>query len=563
MKKASFEVQVLTDKNWVIAEVSSDEAKAMAFADNLLQTGNHIAVRVVRDWLRADGKHAETIILEKKGEERKGTDLSLAPITEAAPCRELADFLGPQSRLTIGKLCRKYLDETGITPTELLHSHAELKRFGDKDRLLFSAIDRVATLQAAAMGEEPKARRDFLSESWDKLVLRARDLCGRKLVVPKSLADILDAKGDGAEATRALRLVRMSARLLETRMLLGKLDVLVAWTAEDGAGEIMDLVDCFVADLMVSAQVIQDLLGFQPNLGSALGSLCDLAEGVAQPARYAPESFTELNRLFAEDKLPQAREILLSRVARELGGANPLSRNEPSLEFEMFHKVAHRLVDHERVLGGAASAEALLQRSARVHSTGQAALRQALDYLLAALADTCHRVQVLVALGGSALGQGMGQGMGKRLDEELRGRVLGADHIDSWVPARHPPRDRMAALAAANRILGKADFLDEDLRVELANHVDEMLAKYLLDAGVIEKIDKQDDPLAMRAIRLVKFCGSGVLINGKSMALARQRVVDHLRQPQFEEKFLASVPDKTKAEQHLREFHRLLVEVGF
>lgn len=559
MKKASFEIQVLTDKNWVIAEVSTDEAKAKALADNLVQTGNHTAVRVVRDWLRADGMHAETIIHEMKGEERKGTDFSLSPITETPPCRDLADFFAPAARLTIGRLCRKYLDETGITPTELLHSHAELKRFGDKDRLLFSAIDRVATLQAAAMGEESKARRDFLGSCWDKLVIRARDLCGRKLVVPKTLAEVLSATGDDAEATRALRLMRMSARLLETRTLLGKLDILLQWTAEDRAAEAMELVDCFVADMMVSAQVIQDLLGFQPNLGCALGSLCDLAEGVAQPARYAPESFAELNRLFAAGGLPQARDVLLSRVARELGGVNPLSRNEPNLEFEMFHKVAHRLVTHERVLGGPAMAEALLQRSARVHNTGQAAVPQALQYLMTALADTCHRVQMLVALAGST----MGQGISHRLREELRSRVMGADHIDSWVPARHPPRDRMAALAAANRTLVKASFLADDLGATLANHVDEMLAKYLLEAGVIEKIDKQDDPLAMRAIRLVKFCGSGVLIEGKSMALARQRVVDHLRQAQFEEKFLASVPDKLKAEQHLREFHRLLVEVGF
>ncbi|HTH16055.1 MAG TPA: hypothetical protein VL974_05325, partial [Magnetospirillum sp.] len=98
---------------------------------------------------------------------------------------------------------------------------------------------------------------------------------------------------------------------------------------------------------------------------------------------------------------------------------------------------------------------------------------------------------------------------------------------------------------------------------ELGSLVDEALAAYLVDEGVIEKIDKPDDPLALRAIRLIKFCGSGVLIEGKSLNLARARVIDHLRQPQFEEKFLASVPEPGKAEMHLREFHRLLVETGF
>ncbi len=45
--------------------------------------------------------------------------------------------------------------------------------------------------------------------------------------------------------------------------------------------------------------------------------------------------------------------------------------------------------------------------------------------------------------------------------------------------------------------------------------------------------------------------------------MAHQRILTHLRQPQFEAKFLASIPDPTQAERHLREFHRLLVESGF
>ena len=115
--------------------------------------------------------------------------------------------------------------------------------------------------------------------------------------------------------------------------------------------------------------------------------------------------------------------------------------------------------------------------------------------------------------------------------------MRGATKIDDWVPLRMPPPERMAALAAANRSLLAAPALDDELRKELGGAVDEVLAAYLVDEGVIEKIDKPDDPLAMRAIRLIKFCGSGVLIEGKSLNLARARVIDHLRQPQFEEKF--------------------------
>ncbi|HSV28773.1 MAG TPA: hypothetical protein VLL76_04415 [Candidatus Omnitrophota bacterium] len=555
-RNTSFEIQILQEKNWVVVEYSTDEGQAKAFADNLLNTGNHAAVRVVRDYLRADGLHAETVVHEKKAAEKKTGDLSLAPITEAPVCRELADFYKAEARQTVGRLCRKYLDEMGVTPTELLHSAAELKRFGDKDRLLFSAIDKVSTLQAQATGEPGKDRRDFLSKMWDQVVLRVRDATGgKKPDSPKTVADVLKVKGDDFN-----RLVAMSARLLESRSYAGKLDVLVGWSGEDGAAQVMGLIDCFVADIVVSAQMIQDLLGFQPNLASALCQLCDLAEGKAVPAKYAPESFAALNNLFAAGRLPQAREVLLGRVARELGGTNPLSRSEPKLEYEMFHRMAHRLVCHERMLGGPAMAEALVQRSSRVHNTGgSVAVPQALDLLLSALGDNALAVQYLLALAGSPLGESMGG----QLDALLDGRVRGAVTMNDWVPVRHAPPARMAALTNANRALREATTLSEESKAALASHVDEVLAKYLLEEGVIEKIDKPDDPLALRAIRLVKFCGSGVLIEGKSLALARARVIDHLRQPQFEEKFLSSVGDPAKAEKHLREFHKLLLETGF
>jgi hypothetical protein len=131
------------------------------------------------------------------------------------------------------------------------------------------------------------------------------------------------------------------------------------------------------------------------------------------------------------------------------------------------------------------------------------------------------------------------------------------------VPLRLPPPERMAALARLNAALTACPALAPETRAELGGKVDEVLATYLLAEEVIEKIDKPDDPLAMRAIRLIKFCGSGVLIEGRSLNLARARVIEHLKQPQFEEKFLASVPEQGKAEAHLREFHRLLVQTGF
>ncbi|MEO0034215.1 MAG: hypothetical protein RLZZ501_238, partial [Pseudomonadota bacterium] len=105
--------------------------------------------------------------------------------------------------------------------------------------------------------------------------------------------------------------------------------------------------------------------------------------------------------------------------------------------------------------------------------------------------------------------------------------------------------------------------LAEPLRRDLADRLDTVMMRFLSSGAVIERLDTLDDPLAARAIRLVRFCGSGLLIEGRSLAFARARVVSHLRQPQFEQKFRESYGDPAEAEHALRAFHRLLVETGF
>ncbi|MDO8608323.1 MAG: hypothetical protein Q7R40_17450 [Phaeospirillum sp.] len=554
--KTSFEVQVLEDKHWVIAEMAGDEDKAKAFAENLLQTGNHAAVRVVKDYQRIDGTHTETVLLEKQAASKGPGDPTLASITEAPLCAALEDFYGQPSRTTIGRLLRKYLDEALISPTELLHDAKEMKRFGDKGNLLFGAIDKVSALQAKAAGDENgKARKDFLDKSWEQLLARAKEFTTKKPKTPQTFAEAVGAAGGDAFTLRAL----LSMALLEKRSWFGKLDMLIAWAAEPAAQ--MPVIDGIISDLMVPAQVIQDLLGFQSNLSSALCQIVTLTEGKAEAAKFAPQTFVELNKLFAEGRLPQTREVLLARVVREVGGVNPLSRNDPAQEYEMFHKMLHRLVDRDAVTGGPPLAESLLQRGSRVLNAGGATVSapQALQLLLGTLADGCVRLQFLLTLCASSLGKSMGEVLTEVLDNHVRRSA----HIDQWVAVRLSPPARMAALTAANKALRSCPVLADEFKKSLAELIDDVMVRYLTEEGVIEKIDKPDDPLAARAVRLVKFCGAGVLIEGKSLNMAKARVIEHLRQKQFEEKFVASCPDPSQGDKSLREFHKLLVECGF
>jgi hypothetical protein len=558
-KSTSFEVQVMKDQRWVLSQVVTGEEEAISFADNLLSKSNYTAVRVVRDFARQDGLHSETVLLEKTKEAQK-KEVSTATVNEAPICTELADAYALASRMTIGRVFRAYLDEALITPTELLHHAREMKRLGDKGTLLMNAIDQISALQAPGGGEEAKARRDFLHRSWDQLYDRARRAASEK--VPKALtfAEIIARAGKSSEDKLFQARVLMSEQLLESRGWAGKLEKLLRWADEEEAAVHMALLDGVVADLLIPAEAIQDLLGFQPNLSAALIQMCNLAEGKADSADKVSDTFVILNKLLAAGKLPETQEALFNRVRRELRSANPLSRNEPTQEFEAYLRVLNRLVSTNGVTGGPLMAESLALRYVRTQNVGgQAGLQNALDEMPLDLGGRCRGIVYLMAVVEAP-----------RIAEKFKDHILRklgycADDagIDAWSPAKMSPPERMTALTSCYRAITQNQTLPEKLRADLANAADNVLVAYLEHSGVIEKIDKPEDPLAFRALRLVKFCGSGVLIKGKALALAQKRVLGHLRQPNFEEKFLSSIPDKVQAEKHLREFHKLLIESGF
>jgi hypothetical protein len=559
-KSTSYEVQVFQDQHWVLSQVVEGEGEAIEFADNLLSRENYQAVRVVRDFKRLDGMHKETVLVEKTKAAKK-QELTTATLAEAPICAELADAFTLPSRLTIGRIFRSYLDEVLITPTELLHNAREMKRLADKGNLLMNAVDQISRLQAPQGGDEAKERREFLFRSWDQLEARARKAAPERPPRNLSLAELakLAAKA-GDEPDYALR-VMVAAQLIEQRGWLAKLDMVLRWAAEEGAGEQMALLDGLVADLLIPAETIQDLLGAQTNLAAALAQLCDLADGKAESAQAVPESFAVVNRLFAEGRLPQAQQSLLSRVSRELRSVNPLSRNQPDQEFEAFLRVLNRMVSAKAVTGGPLIAEALTHRFVRQQNVGGlAGLQNAIDDIVVELGGRCRGTIYLLALSGAP------KTMEQFGEHVLRTLARFAeDHagIDEWLPARLPPPERMAALTSCNGAILASETISEKLKTDLAKATDGVLVEYLERSEVIEKIDRPDDPLAFRALRLVKFCCSGALIKGRSLDLAQKRILGHLRQPNFEEKFLSSIPDKGQAERHLREFHKLLVSAGF
>jgi hypothetical protein len=103
-----------------------------------------------------------------------------------------------------------------------------------------------------------------------------------------------------------------------------------------------------------------------------------------------------------------------------------------------------------------------------------------------------------------------------------------------------------------------------ETRKALQRHIDRLLVDYIESKKLIARLDDPQAPLHKRAIRLLEFSAARVLPHGsEAHRLARSRIVELLRQPNFEVHFVEGVPDLKTAEELLRHLHGLMAKGGF
>jgi hypothetical protein len=371
-----YEVSARREGRWIIDCLSASEPEATARADELYADDNIEAVRVVRGRFGHDGLTYETVLHERVREPSRGEPpirVGRRP-TDDAWCESLDDFYGPASRNAIARMLRNFLDRHAITPTELLHHHRYMRLLDRQETLGPQALQRMATMQAAARGVDARTRLDVLSRFADEATSRARDALASR-AAPRLGEGGLTALADELARTLPGR----SDRDFQLRFAISvafesvgdpaeKLAMALAWA--DGLTEpLVPVVDEIVAGLIGGAALVQQFLGPQSHLASALSALAELVQGRA--AKNAPKLLGALAQLMATHDLPETRFGLLERVERELAGAKPLSRDHDGEQRRLFDELLSQLSGSDGlILGGPPMVEAIARRSQRLQIIG-------------------------------------------------------------------------------------------------------------------------------------------------------------------------------------------------
>ncbi|MCF8492173.1 MAG: hypothetical protein K9H18_23655, partial [Rhodospirillum sp.] len=366
-----FEVQINRDKRWITQEIHDEELPAIVSAKSMAKGKQVDGVRVINDRLGPDGLHRERVVFEEILGDTPEAPARITPIEDGAYCHSVEEVYGLESRMTLSRLLRKYLERQVLLPSELLYCYSALSRLQDADgQLLPAAVDRMVTLHSRANSElNAKEWKDELYRWVGEIGRRARKSEGEKLLWKVNLGEfrrVLSAVGKCAfihEEQEALLRHVIARETHKERNYLGKLEVLLACLSDELTEDVLKVLDGFIADTLNVSQVVQEILGTRPNLSNALIGLLDLMEGKGgSDAKDDPDTVKVLRKLFKENKLPSGLTVLMERVTREIGGRQPLARNNPEQEHEAFLILIGRLVRRDGVAGGASVAAALTRR---------------------------------------------------------------------------------------------------------------------------------------------------------------------------------------------------------
>jgi len=578
----SYEVQLFQNDRWQVADCLASEEDARAAAQRLFQNPACAGYRVVRDRLRPDGTHDELVLQVEYRALRK--PLTIAAIDDAPACGETRDLYRPESRQTINRLFRSYFDQRVLTPTEVLHDHRELKRLLDHGTLVSAAVGRVATLQAAAGaapapggGNDARARRQHLEAMLAEALARTKGVAARRLPdlaqTPLSeLRPLLLGKVPEAEleflslAALAQALTSRTSWLSKLEFLLERIELVLE------PDPTVALFDGVIAELVGIPAVIQELLGAQPSLARALRLLVALSRGTLGAESESAEGGSglrtpplhplapRLNAVLAGSGLPLTAAALLELVRRQLAGAQPLNRGaDPLAEKAAFDQLAHYLTRPEGMTGGPPMAEALLARFGRfLEAGGATGRRQAIAGILLRYRSPRDQLRFLLALAASDTGRQHSADVAEQLERVLNPNTDSAVFFDPRQPAEDNLRDgsHLYRLALASP-------LEHGAGARCAELIDGLLCEYIRRFRVIEQIDTPEAHLRRRANSLIALCCPELLGAPRSLELVRRRVIAHLRQPAFEEKYVDDIAEPAEQAHHLRELFRLLTGAGF
>jgi hypothetical protein len=358
-RNVRFEVVVEQGGKPNIDGVFDDEKAATERAGYLLRLAKFPVVRVVK--VNGVGKE-ETIFQKSSAGGSKLTTIST--INEANLCVDVLQIFSFESRMTLLRLLRGYWDDQGVIPTEQLHRYFPLRYF-EREALLFNpAITRLAALQAPMLGIKPTERYDQIMRMFaalKELAQQSDSLAPYDQALTRGgISGLLAASIDRPVEERDRIITHAFGSMLEPHREWGAKVQAVLRLHQEGDAENTRLVDEFLAEIVDGREPIRALIGYSPDLASALMSLQATLRGDLDDRLPNTDALLALSNAVGGGGFRNVQTALLNRLCGGIEGLTPLTRT--GSDAKAFQAIVDGMIVFDGFMGGPAMAEALTKR---------------------------------------------------------------------------------------------------------------------------------------------------------------------------------------------------------
>jgi hypothetical protein len=346
---------------WTLEIASENRAHALQVAEDVLEQGRAVAVRVSKETLDPSSGEYKSIAIFTKGMVDGGKPKK--EVEERDPlCVQPADLYTAHARDRIGRLLEGWLNRHKATPFELLHRPDLVEQLEASGTDLQHALQKIAIPEAEARGQTVhEVIRHFqglvertvanLMKSFKKGDLPDLDKEGfakaaERLVADPDRAFLLGA-GVAASIAPAANWSEKIARLLDLAD--------AAPTEPRARAAALGAIEQPLAEIIGSRAGMADLLDTKDDLGSTLAAMTRMTGGAAVEALIRIEASVRgcmpelsgtarrLSEWLAGDDFPSVRKAIAERVLTELNGVRRLKPSDAEAEIEFLRALAMSL----------------------------------------------------------------------------------------------------------------------------------------------------------------------------------------------------------------------------
>ena len=534
---------------WTLDMATEVRTHALQTAEEALEQGRAIAVRVSKETLDNETREYKSISIFTKGQvdggKAKKVQEDLDPL-----CVQPSDLYTAHARDRIGRLLEGWLARHNATPFELLHRPDLVEKLEASGTDLQHALQKIAIPEAEARGMSVHE----LIRTFQGLV--ERTVANLMKQFKKGALPDLDREGFARAAERLstdpdrafLLGAGVAASIAPGKNWSEKIARLVdladaAPTEPKARAAALAAIETPLAEIIGSKAGMADLLGANDaDLGTTLAAMTRLAGGAqveglirieAGVRNCMPELSGTAKRLsewLSGEDFPAVRASIAHRVLKELNGVRRLKPSDAESEIEHLRALAMSLTAAAgRILPAEDITSAFTTRSKTLLNG------EFIEALLGRDRSSREEVQMLIRLAENVMGA-----VNKRMAARwLSANVLALRFERELRQGPESPAAKLAALAALQKSLVRSGLVVEDYE-PLCARLGEVGGMIEADARLIAMLVRAPAPLPQKLSLLIKLAMGDAGPTGPVADKAKLEAMKLARAPEAREALAGS-----------------------